>query len=356
MGDQLFFIGLIALLGATSSPFFSFLFVFPIIHSLTYPLAPRAVLGSGVTAALGHVVLGLSDDVPLLKLLLWVLLTGGATFFGIRASAQARRMLEAEAQARMERERRELLEQLALASYQRIQSEKMVMLGRLAANVVHELNNPLAYARSSIRFLQEDVLSPPQQPSAERAEAFHDALHGLERIQEIVSDLRGFSLVEGTEPEQCTVKEAVQDASRIARLRLKHVAQLQVHLPEALPEVRASPRKLAQVLVNLMVNAADALEQADIKQGEIRVRALHQEDQVVLLVEDNGPGIPPKVLERLFEPFFTTKGPEKGTGLGLALSRSMVEGFGGSLVAENRAEGGACLRLSLRATSLPPPV
>jgi C4-dicarboxylate-specific signal transduction histidine kinase len=139
----------------------------------------------------------------------------------------------------------------------------------------------------------------------------------------------------------------VEDAARLASVRLKSVGKLKVEVPSDLPEVFVTPRRLAQVLLNLLVNAGDALEEAGVPQGEVRVRGEVQGKQVVLLVEDNGPGFPPEVLPRLFEAFFTTKGPEKGTGLGLSISRELVERFGGTLHAENRPEGGARLRIAL---------
>jgi C4-dicarboxylate-specific signal transduction histidine kinase len=146
-------------------------------------------------------------------------------------------------------------------------------------------------------------------------------------------------------PTECALADVVGDAARIARLRLQHVARLEVDIPAELPPVLAVRRRLAQVLLNLLVNAGDALEGRP--GAEVRVTGGQEGERVVLRVEDNGPGFPPEVLPRLFETFFTTKGPEKGTGLGLALSREMVEQFGGTLVAENRAEGGARLRLAL---------
>jgi C4-dicarboxylate-specific signal transduction histidine kinase len=119
--------------------------------------------------------------------------------------------------------------------------------------------------------------------------------------------------------------------------------------------VRAVRRKLAQVLLNLLVNAGDALEEHRAPDSWVRITGRQQGSRVLLMVEDNGPGFAPGVLPRLFEAFFTTKGPEKGTGLGLSLSREMVEQFGGTLVAENREEGGARLRLELpcQASRLP---
>jgi len=147
----------------------------------------------------------------------------------------------------------------------------------------------------------------------------------------------------------------VTDAARLAAVRLKNVARLKVEVPAELPEVFATRRRLAQVILNLLVNAGDALEEAKVQGGEVRVTGVAQEGRVTLLVEDNGPGFPPEVMPRLFESFFTTKGPDKGTGLGLALSRELVERFGGTLVAENRPEGGARLRMELPAHPVAPP-
>ena len=103
----------------------------------------------------------------------------------------------------------------------------------------------------------------------------------------------------------------------------------------------AEPRRLGQVLLNLLLNAADAIEDAKVRDGRVALRVRQDAERVWLLVEDNGPGIQAEHLSKLFTSFFTTKAPEKGTGLGLALSRQYVESFGGTLRAENRAEGGA---------------
>jgi C4-dicarboxylate-specific signal transduction histidine kinase len=121
------------------------------------------------------------------------------------------------------------------------------------------------------------------------------------------------------------------------------VAGLTVDVPAELPKVLAVRRKLAQVVLNLLVNAGDALEEHGVVKGEVRVSGRLEGQHVRLTVEDNGPGFPPHVLPQLFESFFTTKGPERGTGLGLALSRELVEQFGGVLSAGNRSEGGARL-------------
>jgi C4-dicarboxylate-specific signal transduction histidine kinase len=149
------------------------------------------------------------------------------------------------------------------------------------------------------------------------------------------------------EPSPCILADVVADAVRLAEVRLKHVARVEVEVPRTLPEVFATPQRLTQVILNLLVNSGDALEEKRVAQGEIWIRGEVRDSRVVLMVEDNGPGFPPEVVPRLFEAFFTTKGPEKGTGLGLAISRELLERFGGTLHAEIRPEGGARLRVEL---------
>ena len=118
-------------------------------------------------------------------------------------------------------------------------------------------------------------------------------------------------------------------------------------MPQGVPRVKADPRRLGQVLLNLLLNAADALEEAGVARPRVALRVKARGPRVELVLEDNGPGFAAENLQRLFTPFFTTKAQGKGTGLGLALSRQYVEGFGGSLRAENRPEGGARFTVEL---------
>ena len=226
-------------------------------------------------------------------------------------------------------------------------NERMAAIGMLAAGVAHEINNPLAFVRSNLHFLQKELLALPL-PSEVRGE-FEEVLTetrtGLDRIQQIVADLRGFSRMDVEEPSPCLLADVVDNAVRLAGVRLKHVAHVKVEVPRELPSVFAVSRRLVQVLLNLLVNAGDAIEESGREGGTILVRGEVQDAHVVLTVEDDGPGFPPEVLPRLFETFFTTKGPEKGTGLGLVISRELLAEFGATLSAENRAEGGARLRI-----------
>jgi signal transduction histidine kinase len=348
VATSLFFLGLVSFTGGQQSPYFNFVPAMPLLLALIHPQDSRPAISSGAVSTLGVLALLLEVEAPLGQALSWAMTAASATFFGVYGSAQFRKAAAALHEARMERERRETVEKLALAERQRTQSEKLATVGRLAASVMHEVNNPLAFVRSNLQFLEDQVRLQPIAPEAlqELEEVIRETQSGVERIQQIAMDLKGFSRMDEEVPSECALADVVTDAARLAAVRLKHVAKLKVEVPAHL-EVFATRRRLAQVLLNLLVNASDALEAARVPQGEVRVTGQVQGGRAVLLVEDNGPGFPPQVLPRLFEAFFTTKEPDKGTGLGLSISREMVERYGGTLTAENRPEGGARLRLEL---------
>jgi len=340
-------LALIHLSGGAASPYFVFYPVLPLLMALLYPQDALALSVSGAVCVLGLTGLLLLGGAPASRWLLWVGITLTLTLLGAYGVGQFRTAQRAEGEVRLERARREALEALAMSERRRAQSEKLATIGQLAAGVVHEINNPVAFIRSNLDFLERGVLGAAPPSREELAEVLAETRAGVERVRQIVADLQGFSRMDAEEPTECSLVDVVSDAARIARLRLKHVARLELDVPEALPPVYAVRRRLAQVLLNLLVNAGDALEEHRRAGSTVRVTGRREGARVVLLVEDNGPGFAPDVLPHLFEAFFTTKGPEKGTGLGLALSRELVQQFGGSLVAENRPEGGARLRLEL---------
>ncbi|HEX8705867.1 MAG TPA: ATP-binding protein [Myxococcaceae bacterium] len=344
------YLGLVVFTGGAPSPYFYFYPCLPLVVSRVSNRYLVAAHTCGLVSALGGGGLLYGAEGSLGFAAAWSFVVLVMMFFGMYGGAQFQKARSAEAEVQLERSRREALEKLAVSERQRAQSEKLATIGRLAANVAHELNNPIAYVRSNLSFLEREVLSPRDTSAEELREAFQDVTAGVERIRQIVSDLQSFSRMDGAlEPTECSLAEVVKDAARLASVRLKAVARLQVEVPEDLPGVYAVRRRLAQVILNLLVNAGDALEEHRIRAGEVRVVGRVEGSTVTLLVEDNGPGFPPEVLPRLFEAFFTTKAPEKGTGLGLSLSREFVEQFGGTLSAENRPEGGARLRITLPA-------
>jgi signal transduction histidine kinase len=338
---------LVFLTGALESPYVYLVFTLPLLVAFMFPEESRMTTVCGVICFAGTLWEVRQSGTSFSQGAAWLSMIALSTFLGEYGTSRFRKELEARNEARVERTRREAAEKIARAVRHQSQAEKLATVGRLAANVMHEINNPLAFVRSNLHFLQKELLALPL-PDGVRGE-FEEVLTetrtGLDRIQQIVADLRGFSRMDVEEPSPCLLVDVVDNAVRLAGVRLKHVAYVRVEVPRELPSVFAVSRRLVQVLLNLLVNAGDAIEESGHTHGEIAVRGEVQEGHVVLTVEDNGPGFPPEVLSHLFETFFTTKGPEKGTGLGLVISRELLEPFGAALSAENRPEGGARLRI-----------
>jgi len=167
-----------------------------------------------------------------------------------------------------------------------------------------------------------------------------------DRIDRIVRDLLDFARPTPLELRPVTVASAVDAALRLATVqsRFKGI-EVSVDIPGDLPPVLAEERHLSQVLLNLLLNAGDAVE----GQGRVRVVARRLADQVELVVSDSGPGIAPDDLPRIFDPFFTTKEPGEGSGLGLAICHSIVQSLGGTIDVASPPGGGAAFVLRLRA-------
>jgi C4-dicarboxylate-specific signal transduction histidine kinase len=203
--------------------------------------------------------------------------------------------------------------------------------------------------KSNLAFLEREARGGKSLDCEELCEVLSETRQGVLRIQQIVTDLKDFSRAgNGGDEARGVLEEAVLEAKRLASVRLRERGDVLLALDPGLPAVRLEQRRVVQVMLNLMLNAADAVELADPTcQAHITVRAWRVEEGVRVEVDDNGPGIPLEVLPRLFEPFFTTKPPGRGTGLGLALCREYVSRVGGSLHAENRPGGGARFVLRL---------
>ena len=221
---------------------------------------------------------------------------------------------------------------LALSERRRAQAERLAQLGQLSAGVAHELGNPLAYVMLSLQLLEESTA--PGAPALDPDEArslLADLRHGVTRLTEIVGDLKAHARGDARDVEDCAVDDVVRDAMRLASMRVGKRVEVRVELDAGLPKVRGKPRRLSQVLLNLLANAADALEAAAVERPHVVVRAHVEGDEVCMTVEDNGPGVPPEIAGRLFEAFVTTKPDGAGTGLGLSLAREHLAEHGGRI-------------------------
>ena len=236
------------------------------------------------------------------------------------------------------RELEETTEELRAAHDHLERSERLASVGRLAAGVAHEIGNPLAAILGLVELVRAGDLS------AEEANEFLRRVQAeTERIQKTIRDLLDFSRqghgedADGT--ESADLGEVVEDAVRLVAPQ-KDLRQVDIERrldPEA-PRVLGSSDRLTQLVLNLLLNAADAIE----GEGSIRLEVNPSGDRMVeLVVADSGPGVDPEVVGSLFEPFVTTKPVGEGTGLGLAVCHTIVERLGGTIRAENPPEGGA---------------
>ena len=226
--------------------------------------------------------------------------------------------------------------ELSNSERRRARSERLAQLGQLSAGVAHEISNPLTAVLANLQELEDDVVNAALKLD-ERRLLFADINHGADRICQIVGDLKGYARGDRGRRETCRVDDAISGALRLAKLRIGKSVEVRRAIGDDVAAVLVHRRTIEQVLLNLLVNAGDALAASGTRKPEILVTAVRDGEAVRMVVEDNGPGIAPEVADRLFEPFATTKAD--GTGLGLALARECVIEVGGLLDLEPTAIG-----------------
>lgn len=232
------------------------------------------------------------------------------------------------------------------------QGERMASLGRLAAGVAHEINNPLAYVRTSLDIARREVERFRQDGDAERLDRVLELLEhaddGVERVRIIAHDLKTFSRGDDGSWIAVELSRVVETAVNLAWNEIRHRAEL-VRDIEDVPRVMGSESRYVQVLVNLLVNAAQAIPEGDALQNRITVRVGRAaSDRVFVEVEDTGSGIQAEELDRVFEPFWTRKQSGAGTGLGLSICHGIVTAAGGDIRVVRSAPGeGTTFRIEL---------
>jgi len=221
-------------------------------------------------------------------------------------------------------------------------AERLATVGRLAAGLAHEIGNPLGAVCGYVE-VARGRLPPDAHPDLRDSVArIADA---SARIDQILRELLDFARPAPAQIGEVRVGAVVEGAVRLARVQPRFRAvEAEVVVPPDLPPVRGEEGHLVQVLLNLLLNAGDAM--GGDGRVELQARA-DGPDVVEIAVADRGPGIALEHLPRLFEPFFSTKGPGEGTGLGLATSQRMVEEMGGTISAANGPSGGAVFRVRL---------
>jgi len=273
--------------------------------------------------------------------------------------------------------------ELKSSQAQLIQSEKMASLGQMVAGVAHEINTPLGYVRNNVELFlerqrqhsgllttyrqlfdaidsddadEEQIFEQLAQTrelhevigddAPEEMEAlFNDTFYGIDQISELVASLKNFSRIDQAMSDNVSINDCLETTLKIAHNALKHKVTVIRHFGDV-PAIRCMPSKLNQVFLNLVTNAAQAIEQ----EGKILLKTFTENDALVVVIEDNGKGIPDDVLPRIFDPFFTTKPVGHGTGLGLAISYQIIKEHGGTIRVASRVGVGTrfVIRLPLQ--------
>ena len=245
---------------------------------------------------------------------------------------------------------------------QLLTADRMAAVGRLAASVGHEVNNPLTYVLANIELIERELAAlaaradAGEAPAVDRASIariqsrINDVRDGSTRVRDIVRDLKSFSRGEDDVRSSVDVHGILDRCVAMAAHEIRHRARV-VKRYGAVRPVRANEARLGQVFLNLLVNAAQAIPETrggDHGEHEVTIiTAVDARGHVVVEVRDTGEGISPAVMDRIFEPFFTTKAPGAGTGLGLSISSEIVRALGGTLTATALSPRGTCFRMTL---------
>ena len=289
----------------------------------------------------------------------------------LEADIAARKKAEAELKSQYE-QLQALHRQLQDAQGQLLQSEKLASIGQLAAGVAHEINNPIGYVNSNLATLRDYVKSllavldtyqaaEGELPEGARAgilaaresadldylkgdilALLEESSDGTARVRRIVQDLKDFSHVDQGEWALADLHKGLDSTLNVVHNEIKYKARVEKAYGD-LPMVRSLPSQLNQVFMNLLVNAAHAIE----GQGVITVRTAVVDDEARVEITDTGNGIPEHIQSRIFDPFFTTKPVGKGTGLGLSISYGIVRKHGGRIEVESTPGKGSTFRVCL---------
>lgn len=255
---------------------------------------------------------------------------------------------------------------LEKAHVQLLQSERLAAIGQLAAGVAHEINNPVGYVFSNLKTLAGyvddllriidavDTVGNLDELRQLKQSLEYDYIRndvealivesedGIDRVKKIITALKDFSHIEEDEFLLADLQRGLESTLNMVNNELKYKAEVVREFGE-MPEVQCIPSQINQVVMNLLINAAHAIEQF----GVITLRCAHEGDWVWIEVQDTGKGIEPQVLSRIYDPFFTTKAVGQGTGLGLTLSYNIVQKHHGRLEVHSEPGVGSRFRLWL---------
>ncbi len=245
---------------------------------------------------------------------------------------------------------------------QLMRADRLAAIGRLAAAVAHEVNNPATFILSNfgiiskrmgklrdavVPHLDDDVRAEVETLFDSIEEVSGENKRGLERITDVVRDLGVFSRMDTDEVEPVNVNDVLRGVVKLAHNELRHSANVKLDLDDDVPSIMAARGRLGQTFTNLLVNAAHAMREGRPSENEIRISTRLLDDQIEIQFSDTGPGIPAEHLEKIFDPFFTTKPSGEGTGLGLAISLEIVQAHRGEMAVKSSVQTGTTFTILL---------
>jgi signal transduction histidine kinase len=237
--------------------------------------------------------------------------------------------------------------EIELGRQQRFHKEKMAAIGSLAATIAHEINNPLSAIVGIAQSLAEaDKLR--QTTDTDAQSPFEAVMEQARRVMQITRQLGEFSVPQSQEPELIDINGLVRSTCRFVRYdgRFRGVTMVQ-NLDANLPAAFAVADHVVQVLMNLLINAADALENTQEDLAQVVITTSLANGAVNVCVQDTGCGIKPENVEKVFDEHFTTKPPGKGSGLGLALCRALITSSGGDVFLQSEVDVGTSVLITL---------
>jgi signal transduction histidine kinase/ActR/RegA family two-component response regulator len=262
----------------------------------------------------------------------------------------------ADAEQRAEELRLQQQARLRAESEARVMTaDRMASIGRLAAGIAHEINNPLSYLLTNVQLIREEIARlPERERSSDLIQAIDDAVQGATNIRSIVRDLKTFARADEEQLCAVDVHEVLESTLRMTANEARHRARVVRGYGE-IGLALGNPARLAQVFLNVLVNAIESFQNAELERNEIKVRTMRlAASEIAIEISDTGSGIAPELLAHVVDPFFTTKPVGEGTGLGLSVSRSIVARFGGRLEIESVLGAGTTVRVVLPAYEAAP--
>ncbi len=233
-----------------------------------------------------------------------------------------------------------------------IQADKLATLGTMAAGMAHEINQPLNVIQVCADYFLKMVKRDGEIGKMEMTTIADEIRSSVQRAAEIIKHVRDFARQSEVVKNRLDINNPIRDVFKILGQQLRvHQIKLEMDLDDNLPQVMADHNRLEQVFINLVINAMDAL---DLKgkmggqdwRGFLKIRSFSKDDQVIVTVSDNGPGIQPEIIDKIFDPFFTTKDVGEGTGLGLSITYGIITGCGGTIEVKSEVGKGATFTLS----------